>query len=716
MKKVLKFLLKIINSIKSSVLINMSIAVLAVIIVRFFVMAYIEKKFTEVFVLTIALAVLTLILALINLMMKSMNTIIQKAKSLSEGKLNIDNIIVGDNNDLKVIANAFNEMKDNLLFFLDNTKVNVLVLSNIIEKVSDSMNSSYKGNEYIANTIQSIAAKSHDQLNLVKKTTAKIEEVYRSMDNISLHIGKVEVTASDTKSVSISGKESLNIYDDNIRMISGSMQDTHKFIKELKESTSEISDVIRFIVDISNQLKLLSLNASIEAARSGEEGKGFAVVAAEITKLSEATKGGIARINTIVSILLQNSDNVEVSIKKSIEDFEKGNHIFSNAKDIFSQINEKNTVTLSQISEIVSELLNINITTKDTADLSLQVYDLSSSVSESTEEVASVIEEELAELQEINSTVSSLQGLLSKIEKLTAHFDIDIRPAKENSLKPLKIAVITLPPEYGEIWQSIYNGVLYAKKMLAEKNAAVEFIPVTQFTPKAHANLIDKAVKDGFDGISFSGIFEEVAESVNKAADKGIAFMTFNNDIHCKRIAFVGQDPYQSGAVAAETMIKLIGGKGKILVVSVNEIETLAIKESGFVETITQNKHITLDKLSRNKDKGLDSDLNTYWNNNQDCKGIFVTDNSNLEIAAFIENKGLVGKIKLIGYDINTAVLECINRGSITCTINQDPFRQGYDPVIYLYNYLVKGEKPPYDNMWTRIDLYDKETVEHLLA
>ena len=716
MKKVRNVLLKIHNRFNSRVLINASTAVLTVTIVGFLISAFATKNLVEIVVLLISVIALLLLFSAFNFMMISMKDIMKNAKLLSEGKLNIDNIAIRDNNDFSLLARAFNEMKDNLVFFLDNTKINVLVLSDSIEKVSDSMNASCKGNEYIAQTIQDIASKSQDQLNIVKETTAKIEEVYKSIDKISSHVSDVEKIASDTTNVSHAGKESLNAYDENIKLISGSMQDTHEFIDKLIVSTSEISNIMRFIVDISEQLKLLSLNASIEAARSGEAGKGFAVVATEITKLSEATKDSISKINVIILSLGQNSHNVELSISKSIKDLEKGNLIFAGAKDLFEQISEKNTVVLEQISEIVGEISNITVTTKETATLSQQVYNASSSVSQSTEEVASVIEEELAESQEINATVTSLQGLLGKIEKLTTRYDIDIKPVAENPSKPLKIAVITLPPQYGDIWQTVYNGVIYAKKVLATKNTIVEFIPVTKFTPEYHVNLIDKAVKDGFNGIAFSAIFGEVAEVVNAAADKGIPFITFNNDVPCKRLAFVGQDPYQSGVVAAETMIKLIEGKGKVLIVSGTGIATLAIKENSFIDTLAMNKHISVAKLQRNKDTNLVDELSKYMDENGVCDAIFTTDNSSMEIAEFIEKNNLVGKVKLVGYNINSTILECIKKGSISCTIDQDPFRQGYDPAIHLYNYLVTGEKPLHENMWTRSDLYDKKTVEHLMV
>ena len=83
-------------------------------------------------------------------------------------------------------------------------------------------------------------------------------------------------------------------------------------IINVQQLSNDINVILGYIKEISNQTKMLGLNASIEAARVGDLGKGFGVVALEIRKLSESSK---ETTNNIASLL----DKIQTSVDRTLE-------------------------------------------------------------------------------------------------------------------------------------------------------------------------------------------------------------------------------------------------------------------------------------------------------------------------------------------------------------------------------------------------------------
>lgn len=107
-------------------------------------------------------------------------------------------------------------------------------------------------------------------------------------------------------------------------------------LKDLSDQVSEVDGIIKTITDIAELTGVLSINASIEAARAGDHGKGFAVVASEVRKLSEQISVNLKNIDTTNSSITKTMDHISVSISSS------GGHLdltLSENKDIYSNTN-----------------------------------------------------------------------------------------------------------------------------------------------------------------------------------------------------------------------------------------------------------------------------------------------------------------------------------------------------------------------------------------
>lgn len=727
MKNYLGVLFKLLNKFNFKNIINtlfaLLIAVLGLLLILFlphnnnlFIKEY--RNIAILAGLVISLIIVLLLLFLFIYIINSVNRITKHAEILAKGKLNISDINIRGNNSFSVLAKAIDDMKSNIIFFVDNTKNNIITLSDSIENMLKSMEIAHEGNRQIASTMEGISQKSQIQLDLVKDSVYKTDEISKSTNLISEHIEDVKDIASDTNLVSVKGKKTLNNYNDSMKLISQSVEDTAEFISKLKLNAKEIEDVVKFIVELSEQLKMLSLNASIEASRAGEVGKGFTVVAHEITNLSENTKDGIDKINQIVKNILSNSDSVEQSIETSVNSLKNGNEIFSNVKEIFDEINDKNSKLLNQVKEIATEMLSINTNTRSNVILNEKVNEISEVVSESTEESVAVIEEELAEFQEINESMNAIQSLLPKIEKLATKFDLDIKAVTDMPKKPLEF--IVLMPNFGDVWDIMRFGILYGSKVLKHKNTKVKIIPINSRSNDDVINAINSirdCVKNKCDGIIMPGFYEEQMQEIVNA---NIPIITFNVDIKAKnkRIAFVGQNSYESGKIAAKVMIEQVGTKGNVVIVTADmKHDVMELRKKGVIEVIEKNKKFNITDIL---EIPFDNEkayliIKEYLKKNNNISGIINVAGGIDGLASAIKEHGIQDKVKTIVYDTTENIFNYINKGILTCTIGQDPFRQGYDPLIYLYNYLVTGEKPDIEKTWTKIETIDRNNVRHFL-
>jgi methyl-accepting chemotaxis protein/ABC-type sugar transport system substrate-binding protein len=691
---------------------------LLVLLLGLFSLYFINKEICNLVLpygLTLIAVLLGVQLVLFFRFLQSIRLIDYNANLLSQGKLNISDIMTDKTRGLETLTLAFNDMKRNLLNFIDSTKSNVIILSDAVDKVTKSLDMSYKGNENIASNMATVAEKAQYQLKIVTDTLERIQDVSLRTNNITNTLANLEDFVANTVKMSNEGSKHLDRYNEQMDVITTNLKDTSNFTENLNSHLQEIDQVGGLILNITEQLKLLSLNSAVEAARAGESGKGFVVVAHEMNKLSSATRESIGQINKLLNNIMSSNAKVSESIDKVSESFHISKEIFNTVKDSFYTINNNANILNNDMKKVYEESQRISENTKGINEQGTILHTASHEISSITQDVAAITEQELAENEEINAQALSLRNMLIGIESLLKRYKTSVVPASQNSLKHLKIVMMS--PLDHPFWHSVRQGALYAQNELRSKNVEVEYIGFEQMDHRFNL-ILNERIEAGCDGLVLPGFVGEIETYVEKANRRNIPVMAFNCDFApgTKRLSYFGPDVYATGIMAGELLAKGMNEEGEVaifrgdLTTSINKI-----RRDTVVSVLNKHKKIKIvaeidENISNEIVNNRMKEVLTQFPN---LKGVIVNAGGIIGAAHAIEEMKRVGKVKLFCFDYDNEIIALIKKGIIDTAMGQDPFGQGHDPIIYLYNYLVANEKPK-DVTHTRIEVMDIRNVGDL--
>lgn len=675
----------------------------------------------------IVIAVIELIIIIVGLVFciinkKNQSVMVDNAQQLVKGRLNIDDIPVsGNKSSFDIVSSGLNLIKSNLLTFIEATKQNTVVLSDAIDKLSSNMEANQVGSNKIAKNTLRVEERTAKQLEMVQDNMAVIESNSAQIEEIGESMKRIGEMLKDTAKISTEGMSNLEGYANEMDAVSKDLNNINSTLNRFNDQIQKVYEVGDFIVGISNQLKLLSFNASIEAARAGQAGKGFAVVADEMTDMSEQTRDGMERINAILSDIMQSSSGVTESIAKCTDTYNNSKSTFGEVTRSFTTINTNSIETQDKVSKITDMFTVMEGNSEQSKTIATQLYEAAHDINEMTGEIASISQEVSSEATQLGDNTVALDGMLAGIQRLLRRFDTGVLPTRNKPNKEIKIAMLSMYDN--DFWYGVKRGANYALKELAELNAKVKFVPLiagdTDFDEMVRGN-IRSLIADGYDAIIYPGFLGGLDSVLEQAKDKGIELMTFNCDCAnpSLRLACLKSDSISQGEMAAKAAADLIGKNGQVGILMgdptiIGNVE----RKQGFIDKISKYKGIKISGEVVVEDDGEDVYKKTkaWLEKDSAVQILFLTNGFPEDAARAVVDAKRSGKTMIIGFDLNPALFPYIKNGSIGTIISQDSFGQGHDPIVMMYNHIVDRKPFPAEVISCRASVADASNIDDLI-
>jgi ribose transport system substrate-binding protein len=245
-------------------------------------------------------------------------------------------------------------------------------------------------------------------------------------------------------------------------------------------------------------------------------------------------------------------------------------------------------------------------------------------------------------------------------------------------------------------WLAVKRG---AEKAGEELGYEILYVGVQEQTNIAgQVNLVNDMVVRKVDGILIAATdAKALAPAVEKAIDSGVPVITLDSGVDSDApYAYIATDNIGAAKMAAETLAKLIDGKGKVGDIGITAgSQTGREREDGFLEGMKAFPDIEVLPVQYSgcdpaKSLNVATDMYT---GNQDIAGYFgACDGGGTGAGQLVKQKGLKGKVHVVSFDTSPEELQLFKDGYIDALIVQDPFQMGYRGV-YAMDKVLKGEK-----------------------
>lgn len=339
-------------------------------------------------------------------------------EDVANGNIDADFSVVKESNDeIGLIIEKMKELTQSLGSIVGRIRNSSDTMSSNSYELNDTSSQTLAANNEISKAVEDVAEGSTGMAASISKINENLLEMSNETKDINASVDEIKNQTAAVQDSSKIMNDKIKSMQDSSRKMDDGISAISKRIETVNTTVDKVSNIVSVIEEISSETNLLSLNASIEAARAGDAGKGFAVVAQEIRVLSDNTNTELENIKQIISSLVEECRYCVQASGTIVEDNAKQKEEIKAVLDEFGSLDEQIQKTAEKADEI--------------EELVTAMIELNDDITKSSNSLTDVSAANAAATEEMNANIEELNAMMHGVSEMAGHMNEESDGLKE---------------------------------------------------------------------------------------------------------------------------------------------------------------------------------------------------------------------------------------------------------------------------------------------